>query len=91
MAGRPTHAPLTDGVTDGGVPVALTPRRLADPGRRRLLGLVAGAAAAWTVAPWPLRAPQGLAQVPVLDQLAVDPILEAFADTLIPGRKRSPD
>lgn len=57
--------------------------------RRRLLQLAAGAAAAWSVRPWPLRLPTAGADDPVSDAVLV-PTLEAFADTLIPGAKRSP-
>ena len=56
--------------------------------RRRLLGLLAGGTAALVAAPWPLRLPLARAQVPPLDAALVDPTLEAFADTLIPGEKR---
>lgn len=58
--------------------------------RRRLLGLLAGVAATAATAPWPLRLPAAAAQVPPLDAALVDPTLEAFADTLIPGEKRHP-
>ena len=54
--------------------------------RRRLLKAAAVAAAAWRLARWPVRASA--------QTLPVDPLttatLEAFADTLIPGEKRSP-
>jgi hypothetical protein len=56
--------------------------------RRQLLKTAAAAALAWKAAPWPVRAPAAFAQVPP-DPLTV-PTLEAFADTLIPGEKRSP-
>jgi len=52
--------------------------------RRQLLRLGAAAAAAWQLGPWPLT---GYADVPVV---GVDATLEAFADTMIPGAKRSP-
>jgi enediyne biosynthesis protein E8 len=56
--------------------------------RRRLLGLATAAFAAWQVAPWTDRL-VGLAGTPggtTSDTLTTT--LEAFADTLIPGRKR---
>ena len=58
--------------------------------RRRLLALLAGAAATAVASPWPLRLPTATAQVPPIDDALVDPTLEAFADTLIPGQKRFP-
>lgn len=58
--------------------------------RRRLLGLLAGGAATAVAAPWPRRLPAATAQVPPIDEALVDPTLEAFADTLIPGEKRFP-
>jgi hypothetical protein len=58
--------------------------------RRELLRLAAAAAAAWKAGPWVLRAPAASAQTPPADPLTVA-TLEAFADTLIPGEKRSPD
>lgn len=58
--------------------------------RRRLLALVAGSVATAAASPWPLRPPAARAQVPPIDAALVDPTLEAFADTLIPGEKRSP-
>lgn len=54
--------------------------------RRQLLRLVTAAAAAWQVAPWALDA---FAASP-LPVGGVDSTLEAFADTMIPGAKRSP-
>jgi enediyne biosynthesis protein E8 len=57
--------------------------------RRQLLKAVAGAAVMWQAAPWPLRAPAAFAQTPPTDPFMI-PTLEAFADTLIPGEKRSP-
>jgi hypothetical protein len=57
--------------------------------RRELLKAAATAAAAWQVAPWRVVAPAAFAQVPPNDP-AIVPTLEAFADTLIPGAKRSP-
>jgi len=57
--------------------------------RRRLLQLAAGAALAWQARPWGLRPPTADAQVVPGDPTTV-PTLEAFADTLIPGEKRSP-
>ena len=56
--------------------------------RRTLLGLLAGAAATAVASPWPLRLPTANAQVPPIDEALIDPTLEAFADTLIPGEKR---
>lgn len=61
-----------------------------DTTRRRLLGLLAGVAATAAASPWPLRLPAADAQAPPLDAALVDPTLEAFADTLIPGEKRHP-
>jgi enediyne biosynthesis protein E8 len=58
--------------------------------RRRLLQLAGSAAAAWAVRPWPVSAPAA-AQNPAADPLVVVPTLEAFADTLIPGEKRTVD
>src|SRR5207249_10330575 len=57
--------------------------------RRQLLKAAAAAAAAWRLAPWPVRAPAAFAQVPPGDP-SITPTLEAFSDTLIPGAKRSP-
>jgi hypothetical protein len=57
--------------------------------RRRLLALVGGAALAWQGRPFGLRPPAVDAQVLPGDPLIV-PTLEAFADTIIPGEKRSP-
>jgi hypothetical protein len=57
--------------------------------RRRLLALVGGAALAWLGRPFGLRPPAVDAQVLPGDPLIV-PTLEAFADTIIPGEKRSP-
>jgi hypothetical protein len=57
--------------------------------RRQLLE-IAAAAAAWRAAPWLLRAPAAFAQTLPGDPATVS-TLEAFADTLIPGEKRSPD
>jgi enediyne biosynthesis protein E8 len=54
--------------------------------RRRLLKAAVAAAAAWKLAPWPARVPRAFAQTQ--DPLTVA-TLEAFADTLIPGEKRS--
>jgi hypothetical protein len=54
--------------------------------RRQLLRLGMAAAAAWQLGPWALDAFAGPA-LPVGD---VDSTLEAFADTMIPGAKRSP-
>lgn len=56
--------------------------------RRRLLQLATGAFAAWQIAPWADRL-QALAGAPgdtTSDALTMT--LEAFADTLIPGRRR---
>ena len=59
--------------------------------RRRLLQVAAASAAAWGAAPWILRDRVAHAQsLPPGDPLIVVPTLEAFADTLIPGEKRSP-
>ena len=57
--------------------------------RRRLLTLAAGAFVAWQSRPWRLAPPTVGAQMIPSDPLIV-PTLEAFADTLIPGEKRSP-
>jgi hypothetical protein len=54
--------------------------------RRQLLRLGMSAAVAWQVAPWALDA-FAAPPLPVGD---VDSTLEAFADTMIPGAKRSP-
>jgi enediyne biosynthesis protein E8 len=67
--------------------------------RRRLLQAVTGAAALWLVGPWdPSHAlasePRGAADEedgPGGPVRPVEPTLEAFADTLIPGEKRYPD
>lgn len=56
--------------------------------RRRLLALAGGAVLAWQARPWRLAPPAVEAQVPPGDPTIV-PTLEAFADTLIPGEKRS--
>ena len=56
--------------------------------RRQLLKAAAAAAAAWKLGPWPVRA-RAFAQTPPTDPLTTA-TLEAFADTLIPGAKRSP-
>src|SRR5205814_9858214 len=58
--------------------------------RRELLRSAAAAAAAWKAGPWVVHAPAAFAQTPPGDPLTVA-TLEAFADTLIPGEKRSPD
>ena len=58
--------------------------------RRRLLQLAAASAAAWHATPWWLRDRLAHAQLPPGDPLIIVPTLEAFADTLIPGEKRSP-
>ena len=57
--------------------------------RRRLLALAGGAVLAWQARPWRLAPPRAEAQLLPDDPLIV-PTLEAFADTLIPGEKRSP-
>src|ERR1043166_2138007 len=57
--------------------------------RRQLLKVAAAAAAAWKLGPWPIGAPRAFAQALPDDPLTVA-TLEAFADTLIPGEKRSP-
>lgn len=56
--------------------------------RRRLLTLAAGAVLAWQSRPWRIAPPAVDAQVLPGDPIIV-PTLEAFADTLIPGEKRS--
>jgi hypothetical protein len=56
--------------------------------RRQLLRSAAAAAVAWRAAPWPVHPPAAFAQFPPGDPLIVR-TLEAFADTLIPGEKRS--
>ena len=58
--------------------------------RRRLLQVAAAAAAAWRTTPWLLGDRIAFAQLPPGDPAIVVPTLEAFADTLIPGAKRSP-
>ncbi len=58
--------------------------------RRRLLRLVALTPFAWRAWPWVVRVPEAFAQTPPNDPAMV-PTLEAFADTLIPGEKRTPD
>src|SRR5206468_11499496 len=55
--------------------------------RRQLLKAAAAAAAAWRLAPWPVRAPAALAQGPPGDR-SLPPTLQAFSDPLIPGAKR---
>jgi enediyne biosynthesis protein E8 len=57
--------------------------------RRRLLTLAGGAFLAWQSRPWRLGPPTVEAQILPGDPIVV-PTLEAFADTLIPGEKRSP-
>ena len=64
-----------------------TPRTLT---RRRLLQAVGAAAVAWQARPWLVTPPAAHAATPP-DDPAIVPTLEAFADTLIPGEKRSPD
>lgn len=59
--------------------------------RRRLLGLLAGAATGLAGTAWPLRLPAQTTRVEPIDAVLIDPTLEAFADTLIPGQKRSPE
>jgi hypothetical protein len=76
-------------VQRGRLPVSAGDGGALRPTRRQLLRAAAAAAVAWRIAPWPLRAPEALAQTPLDDALIV-PTLEAFADTLIPGAKRSP-
>jgi enediyne biosynthesis protein E8 len=56
--------------------------------RRALLGRVAALSAAWTVSPWLIDMPSTAAKA--LDEAGMTQTLEAFADTLIPGQKRSP-
>lgn len=63
---------------------------MSDLTRRRLLQLAAAAAVAWRATPGLLRDGLAHAQLPPGDPLIVVPTLEAFADTLIPGAKRSP-
>jgi len=58
--------------------------------RRQLLKIAAAAAVAWKARPWPVQAPLGFAQI-APDDPAIVPTLEAFADTLMPGTKRSVD
>ncbi|HZR82670.1 MAG TPA: DUF5987 family protein [Candidatus Binatia bacterium] len=61
--------------------------------RRRLLRVAAAAAVAWKASPWRIGPTSALAQTTppgVPDPIVVVPTLEAFADTLIPGEKRSP-
>src|SRR5207244_232470 len=58
--------------------------------RRELLRIAAAAAAAWKAGPWVVRAAAAFAQTLPGDPVTVS-TLEAFADTLIPGEKRSPD
>jgi hypothetical protein len=55
--------------------------------RRALLKRVAGLAAVWTVCPWPISVPSAVGQA--MDPPGATLTLEAFADTLIPGEKRS--
>ena len=55
---------------------------------RRQLLKAAAAAVVWRAAPWAVRPPAALAQV--TGDPATVATLEAFADTLIPGEKRSP-
>ncbi len=66
-------------------------RRSVDPAvtRRALLKRAAALAALWSVRPWRFPIPQALAQTLPDDPVTVA-TLEAFADTLIPGAKRSP-
>ena len=58
--------------------------------RRRLLQLVALAPFAWQARRWVVRPPDAFAQT-LPDDPTIVPTLEAFADTLIPGEKRSSD
>ncbi len=64
----------------------MTPLELS---RRRLLTLATGAFLAWQARPWRLSPPAVEAQILPGDPIIV-PTLEAFADTLIPGEKRTP-
>jgi hypothetical protein len=57
--------------------------------RRQLLKAAGMAVVAWQAGPWVIRPPTASAQIAPDDPLIV-PTLEAFADTLIPGEKRSP-
>jgi hypothetical protein len=66
---------------DGASTLALT--------RRQLFKAAGIAFAAWQAGPWAIRPPAASAQIAPDDPLIV-PTLEAFADTLIPGEKRSP-
>jgi hypothetical protein len=56
--------------------------------RRALLKRTAALAAAWTVCPWPIGVTPAYGQT--MDRPSMTQTLEAFADTLIPGEKRSP-
>src|SRR5439155_24279886 len=56
--------------------------------RRQLLKAAAAAALEWRAARWAVRPPAAFAQVS--SDPATVATLEAFADTLIPGEKRSP-
>jgi hypothetical protein len=65
--------------------------------RRQLLKAAGLAVVAWQAGPWPIHPPAAFAQTAPDDPLVASddplivPTLEAFADTLIPGAKRSPD
>ena len=58
--------------------------------RRQLLRLGFAAAAAWQLQPWSVHANATTVGLGPLSSVDVDTTLEAFADTLIPGQKRSP-
>ena len=68
--------------TDAASALALT--------RRQLLKAAGMAVVACQAGPWAIRPPTASAQIAPDDPLIV-PTLEAFADTLIPGEKRSAD
>jgi hypothetical protein len=78
---RPIPSVVHDRATGLDVELRLT--------RRQLLKAAGLAAMAWQARPW-LASPPAWAQAPPDDPLVVVPTLEAFADTIIPGEKRSP-
>ena len=64
--------------------------------RRSFLARAAALAAAWTICPWRIGVPSAFGQemdpqamTQTIDPEAIKQTLEAFADTLIPGQKRS--
>jgi hypothetical protein len=65
--------------------------------RRALLTRTAALAAAWTVCPWPISVPSAFGRESGREfgrepnLYSITQTLEAFADTLIPGEKRSPE